>query len=62
MRADGADELRGADAVVCKVLVQAGGAETLYEVGILDTSAWTQKDHGLTYRHTVPNPDQHAIA
>ena len=36
MRADGADVLRGADAVVRTVLLQPGGAETLYEIGVLD--------------------------
>ena len=45
MRADGADVLRGADAVVRTVLLQPGGAETLYEIGVLDLGSriWGQK-------------------
>lgn len=53
----GEDTLRGADAVVRAALPQPAGPETLYEIGVVDTSQWTQKELGLTYRHKVPSPD-----
>eukprot|EP01052_Picozoa_sp_SAG31_P016219 SAG31_NODE_1066_length_10091_cov_5.779323_8_plen_185_part_00 len=46
--------LRNADAFVRKVLPQLDGAETLYEVGIIDTRGWTTRDT-MTNRHSV-NP------